>query len=294
MDIEEPNNNFNFKDVSMDIVQNDNDNGNNNIIKNVPSENDYQFCGLISGMKRYKTIPIGDSEKINNRSLVEITGEAGTGKSKMCYYFALKTILPEKYGGLEKRCLFITTYKRLNEENIGEFFEIPARNMGLNEKEIKILFERLIYRHLGFEDFQQFFNDDFEKYLEENNIQTLIIDNISCLCDEKFQEERTYNYQARHKFLFDFFFQLNGIILAYNLFCFCVNEVRASFLDSDGNNYRGSSKPAMGMTWENNLGTRLFLKRNTNNHQRWIQVEFSNFLVQQYIEFKITNNGIEF
>ena len=31
----------------------------------------------------------------------------------------------------------------------------------------------------------------------------------------------------------------------------------------------------------------LELKRNTNNHQRWIQVEFSNFLVQQYIEFKI-------
>ena len=48
------------------------------------------------------------------------------------------------------------------------------------------------------------------------------------------------------------------------------------------------------MTWENNLGTRLFLKRNTNNHQRWIQVDFSNFLVKQYIEFKITNNGIEF
>ena len=288
MDLDESDNNINIINFNSDQRS---DNNNANIIRNNPSENDYQFCGLISGMNRYKTISLGNTEKINNRSLVEITGEAGTGKSKLCYYFALKTILPEKYGGLEKSCLLVTTYKRLNEENMSEFFDIPAKNLGLREEEEEILFRRLIYKHLGFEDFQHFFNEDFEKYLIENKVQTLIIDNISCLCDEKFQGDRTYNYPARHKFLFDFFFQLNGIILRYNLFCFCVNEVRASI----GNeNFRGNSKPAMGKTWENNLGTRLFLKRNTNNLKRWIQVDFSNFLIKQNIEFKITNNGIEF
>ena len=288
MDLNESDNNINIINFNSDQRS---DNNNANIIRNNPSENDYQFCGLISGMNRYKTISLGNTEKINNRSLVEITGEAGTGKSKLCYYFALKTILPEKYGGLEKSCLLVTTYKRLNEENMSEFFDIPAKNLGLGEEEEEILFRRLIYKHLGFEDFQHFFNEDFEKYLIENKVQTLIIDNISCLCDEKFQGDRTYNYPARHKFLFDFFFQLNGIILRYNLFCFCVNEVRASI----GNeNFRGNSKPAMGKTWENNLGTRLFLKRNTNNYKRWIQVDFSNFLIKQNIEFKITNNGIEF
>ena len=288
MDLDESDNNINIINFNSDQRS---DNNNANIIRNNPSENDYQFCGLISGMNRYKTISLGNTEKINNRSLVEITGEAGTGKSKLCYYFALKTILPEKYGGLEKSCLLVTTYKRLNEENMSEFFDIPGKNLGLGEEEEEILFRRLIYKHLGFEDFQHFFNEDFEKYLIENKVQTLIIDNISCLCDEKFQGDRTYNYPARHKFLFDFFFQLNGIILRYNLFCFCVNEVRASI----GNeNFRGNSKPAMGKTWENNLGTRLFLKRNTNNYKRWIQVDFSNFLIKQNIEFKITNNGIEF
>ena len=288
MDLDESDNNINIINFNSDQRS---DNNNANIIRNNPSENDYQFCGLISGMNRYKTISLGNTEKINNRSLVEITGEAGTGKSKLCYYFALKTILPEKYGGLEKSCLLVTTYKRLNEENMSEFFDIPAKNLGLGEEEEEILFRRLIYKHLSFEDFQHFFNEDFEKYLIENKVQTLIIDNISCLCDEKFQGDRTYNYPARHKFLFDFFFQLNGIILRYNLFCFCVNEVRASI----GNeNFRGNSKPAMGKTWENNLGTRLFLKRNTNNYKRWIQVDFSNFLIKQNIEFKITNNGIEF
>ena len=265
---------------------------NNNVVRNIPSENDYQFSGLISGMKQYKTIPLGNSENINNRSLIEITGEAGTGKSKLCYYLALKTILQEKYGGLEKSCLFITTYKRLNEENLSEFFEVPARNLGLNEKEEEIVFRRLIYKHLGFEEFQQFFNERFEQYLIENNVQTLIIDNISSLCEEKFQEYKAYNYPARHKFLFDFFFQLNGIILRYNLFCFCVNEVRAQI--SEYERARGDLKPAMGKTWENNLGTRLFLKKNTNTKQRWIQVDFSNYLIKQFIEFRITNNGIEF
>ena len=47
------------------------------------SQNDYQFSGLISGMKRYITMPFG-SDIISNRSIVEITGEAGTGKSKLC------------------------------------------------------------------------------------------------------------------------------------------------------------------------------------------------------------------
>lgn len=289
MDIDESNNNFNINRVNQNLYQGNN----NNIQINIPSQNDYQFCGLISGMNRYKTIPLGNAEKINNRSLIEITGEAGTGKSKLCYYFALKTILPEKYGGLEKSCLLVTTFNHLNEEKICEFFDIPAKNMGLNEKEEELLFRKLIYKHLNFEDFQRFFNEDFEKYLIENKVQTLIIDNISSLCDEKFSGDKAYNYPARHKFLFDFFFQLNGIILRYNLFCFCVNEVRASISDYN-NKYKNNLKPAMGKTWENNLGTRLFLKKNTNNHKRWIDVDFSNFLIKKCIEFKITNNGIEF
>ena len=288
MDIDESNNNFNIDDPNQIPLQ-----GNNNSQINAPSENDYQFSGLISGMNRYKTIPLGNLETINNRSLVEITGEAGTGKSKLCNYFALKTMLPEKYDGLDKSCLYITTSKRLNDEQIFGFFEVPAKNLGLNDREVNICMQKLIYKHLDFEGFQRFFNEDFENYLIEQNIQTLIIDNISSLCDEKFRGDRAYNYPARHKFLFDFFFQLNGIILQYNLFCFCVNEVRANFSEYE-TNYKSGMKPAMGKTWENNLGTRLFLKKNTNTHKRWIQVDFSNYLIKQYIEFNITNNGIEF
>ena len=85
--------------------------------KNISSQNDYQYCGLISGMKRQKTINLGP-DNINNRSIIEITGEAGTGKSKLCYYFALNTIMPEKYNGLEKCCLLVTTYIRLTNEKL--------------------------------------------------------------------------------------------------------------------------------------------------------------------------------
>ena len=258
--------------------------------KNIPSQNDYQFCGLISGMNRYKTINLGP-DKINNRSIIEITGEAGTGKSKLCYYFALHTIMPEKYKGLEKCCLFVTTYMRLTNEKLEDFIIGPAKDMGITEEEIKLMFPKLIYKHLGFEDFQHFFNEDFEKFLVDNRVQTIIIDNISCLCDEKFQEDKVYNYPARHKFLFDFFFQLNGIILKYNLFCFCVNEVRASLDQGMPFNYN-SLRPAMGKTWENNLGTRLFLKKNKN--KRWIDIAFTNYLTRQYIEFQINQKGIEF
>ena len=160
------------------------------------SQNDYQYCGILSVMKRYETIPFGN-DIINNRSIIEITGEAGTGKSKLCYYFALNTIMPEKYGGHEKSCLFITTYMRLSDDKLSNFFCEPAKSKGLNDQEIELMFKKLIYKHLSFEDFQMFINDNFEKFLVENRIQTIIIDNISCLCDEKFQEDKVYNYPAR-------------------------------------------------------------------------------------------------
>jgi RecA/RadA recombinase len=249
-------------------------------------------------MKRYKTIKLGP-ESINNRSIVEITGEAGTGKSKLCYYFALKTILPEKYGGLEKSCFFITTYIKLSDEKKDEFFGNPVKSKGLSEEEIELTRERLIYEFLKFEDFQRFINKDFEKFLVEMRIQTIIIDNITSLCDEKFQEDKSYDYPGRHKFLFDFFLQLDGLILKYNLFCFCVNEVRALFSHEIGmysyNSYN-TLRPAMGKTWENNLGTRLFLKKhnNSSNKKRWIEIPFSNYLIRQYMEFQITDNGIHF
>jgi len=263
--------------------------------KNNSIENDYQFCGLISGMKRYKTIKLGP-EHINNRSIVEITGEAGSGKSKLCYYFALKTILPEKYGGLEQNCLFITTFNKLSEEKKIQFFDKPAKSLGLSEEEIKLARDKLIYEHLQFDDFQRFINENFEKLISEKKIQTIIIDNITTLCEEKFQEQNKYDYSARHKFLFDFFLQLDGLILKYNLFCFCVNEVRAllahevvMMMNSDN-----KSRPAMGKTWENNLGTRLFLKRIKEINKRWIVVSFSNYLIREYMEFQITENGIQF
>lgn len=261
--------------------------------KNDSKENDYQFFGLISGMNRYKTIKLG-SKEINNRSIVEITGEAGTGKSKLCYYLALNTILPEKYGGLGKSCLLVTTFMRLSDERLIEFFIQPAKTLGLSDTEIKLMYSRLIYNHLNFEDFQRFFNENFEKFLEEKKIQTFIIDNVSCLCDEKFQDDRNYDYPARHKFLFDFFLQLNGYILKFDLFCFCVNEVRASLEHEIGMTYYNSLRPAMGKTWENNLGTRLFLRKNKDNKKRWIEVAFSNYLIWQYTEFQINDNGVQF
>ena len=127
------------------------------------SQNDYQFCSVTSGIKRYKTIPFGN-DLINNRSIIEITGEAGTGKSKLCYYFALNTIILEKNGGHEKSCLFITTYMRLSDDKLINFFCEPAKSKGLNDQEIELMFKKLIYKHLCFEDFQKFINDILKNF----------------------------------------------------------------------------------------------------------------------------------
>ena len=59
MDLDESDNNINIINFNSDQRS---DNNNANIIRNNPSENDYQFCGLISGMNRYKTISLGIKE----------------------------------------------------------------------------------------------------------------------------------------------------------------------------------------------------------------------------------------
>lgn len=259
----------------------------------IDAPNDCQFSGLISAMNRYSLIPLG-KDNINDRCIVEITGEAGSGKSRLCHYFAIQTILPEKYGGQEKGCLFIST-KAIPDEKLREFFEPMALNKGLNSNEINLMFKKLIYKHLDFANFDKLINSDFEHFIQENRIKTIIIDNVTSLCDQEFQKEQKYDYRERFTFMMNFFRLMNNLILKYNLFCFCVNEVRAVL----GNNYNRASafKPALGKTWENNIATRLILKKRKSNgvvNGRWIEVAFSNYLINQYFEFEITDNGIQF
>ena len=261
----------------------------------IDTPNDYQYFGLISAMNSYSIIQLG-KDNINNRSIVEITGEAGSGKSRLCHYFAIQTILPEKYGGQEKGCLFIST-KPVADEKLREFFEPMAINKGLNSNEISLSFNKLIYRYLDFANFDKLINSAFENFIQENRIKTIIIDDIASLCDQEFQKEQRYDYRERFTFMMDFFRLMNNMILKYDLFCFCVNEVRAVLRQDNSYNRAEAFKPALGKSWENNIATRLILKKNKINgvvNRRWIEVPFSNYLINQYFEFEITDNGIHF
>lgn len=265
--------------------------------------NDYIQSDLISLMNRYSLIQMGNKDSINSRSVVEITGEAGTGKSRLCHYFAIQTIIPKKYGGYEQRCLFLSS-KSIAQEILNEFFIPSMKKKGLQENEIKLSLNRLKYIHVDFSAIEKSVINGFEieqkdkeeiNEKEENRIKTIIIDNLTALCDQEFQKEERYNYQERHAFISAFFSTMNYTILKYNLFCFCVNEVRSNFDPFNNFNRAESFKPSLGKNWESNIGTRLLLKKTKgNNSKRWIEVPFSNYIINQYFEFIIDNNGLCF
>lgn len=232
-----------------------------------------------------------NSVDIENLNLTEITGEAGSGKTQLCIYFLLRTILPLSIGCLEKGALYISTVQKLSTSRFDQFLSFMAQEINVNEKNIAVT--RLFNKHLSNNEYEQFTNIEMEKFITENSIKTVIIDSITGIADTQFiKDNNEIDYRERTKFLKNSSWTFKRLIQKHNLFFFVTNNVASNFKDSEDN-----IKPNLGLVWENTINTRILLKKQTNikgKNDRSIKVLFSNYLPLREIEFTFTNQGFSF
>lgn len=256
-----------------------------------PGFSDYKLTTLSSAYKEINGIPF-NKVFLENLNLTEITGEAGSGKSQMCYYIIMKTIKPKANGGLGRNCLYITTVQQISDSRFKQFFNFECND--LNEKERKNTLNKFHYLHMNSSEFEKFFSIDIDNFIMANKIKVIIIDSITGIADTQFiNEQNEINFKERTRFIKQYIKVFKSLILKYNLFFFVTNNVSANF-SGTGND---EQKPCLGKLWENGLNTRLFLKKENDmsgNCIRHIKVQFSNYLFMNETRFEFNQNGITF
>ena len=256
-----------------------------------PSFSDYTLTTLSSAFKDINVISF-NKVFLENLNLTELTGEAGSGKTQMCYHIIMQAIKPKTIGGLGRNCLYITTVQPISDTRFKQFFNCECD--ALNEKEKKNSLSRFHYLHLSPSEFEKFFSIDVDNYIIANKINFLIIDSITGIADTQFiNDQNEINFKERSRFIKQYIKIFKNLILKYNLFFFVTNNVSANF-SGTGND---EQKPCLGRLWENGLNTRLYLRKDTDmsgNCIRYIKVQFSNYLFMKETRFEFNQNGITF
>lgn len=131
------------------------------------------------------------------------------------------------------------------------------------------------------------------KLLEKNSFSLIVIDSVAA----PFRSEYT-NYVQRAEELRELAISLMSVAQKHNLAVLCINQVTASFNDTD------SVLPSLGLAWSNMVTSRLWLKKTKetishnvpmleqNVHIRELIVIFAPYLPNSVTKFIITPSGI--
>ena len=135
------------------------------------------------------------------------------------------------------------------------------------------------------------------KVLTQHKVSLIVIDSVAA----PFRCEIT-NYVKRAEDLREMAISLTMVAQEYNLAILCINQVTASFEDSD------HVLPSLGLAWSNMVTTRLMIKKTMKiidykssdqllscKHDIYVRelfVVFSSDLPNTSIEFVITSSGI--
>ncbi len=260
---------------------------------------DFKLSTILKSYQDVEKIKLNNKYSLENLNLTEITGEAGSGKTQLCIYIIINTILPKSIGFLEKGCLYISTVHKLPTQRLYQF--INYYNKKITKKEIDNSIKRLFNKHFEPKDFEKFFNVEIEEFILKNNIKVIIIDSMTGICDLQFMNENNIiNFKERAKFIRIYSQIFKKLIQKYNLFFFCTNNVQAEINDNNNdinNKLYNNLRPCLGKIWENQLNTRIFLEHIKINEKeliRKLKIHFSNYFQKIEIKYEITNTGLNF
>lgn len=234
---------------------------------NEPNENSEHCIALSIGplLKNLEFLKIGKNHSLSHQSTIEITGEAGSGKTQLCCEFLLQTAMPKNAGGLEKGAIYITTVKPIPQERIVTFFNEKTKNMSIEE--IAKVSEKVNFQKFNNSQFTQFIQPQrLKQFIQEKNIKTIIIDSFTGLCDSAFLgENNKIDYKKRNHFIYHSLITLKKFVNSYKLFLILVNNVTSDFSRKNEFNGFNKIKPCLGYPFENHLNTSLFVSKPKGN-----------------------------
>ncbi|ADM28264.1 DNA repair and recombination protein RadA [Ignisphaera aggregans DSM 17230] len=124
---------------------------------------------ITTGSKNLDTLLGGGIEV---KTITELFGEFGSGKTQICHQLAVNVQLPPEKGGLSKRAIYIDTEGTFRWERI----EAMARAIGMNPDEAM---ENILYVRAVNSDHQMAIAEELKEIIPKENIGLVVVDSIT-------------------------------------------------------------------------------------------------------------------
>lgn len=220
------------------------------------------------------------------RSITEIFGEAGSGKSQICMQLAINVQLPEHFGGLNGKCVYVSTDKRIETRRLDAMAKSVKKVFANSPEvqEISFLDNIFVEEFNTIHEFQSFVYKKLPRMLELHpDIKLVVIDSIAGI----FRIETSF--MERANLMRVLALKLEILSDLHNFVIIATNHITASSQETGE-----SETAALGTTWESMVGIQLNVK-NTSQYSpsrvRKIEV-VSSGIEKRSAKFLITGNGL--
>ena len=230
--------------------------------------------------------------------LIELHGEAGSGKTQLATQMALNSVVGED-GQVKFACLILTTQKAVHESKVADFSAHVSNQNKFNAVQRAAFKESVLIRHINdYETFDTFIKKELSQILSTYEkrgqpVKCVVIDTITSIVS---QIEGT-DYQTKFrkdKFLQDFYENIIPYI-KMNTYFVVTNNVAGNFSASEYNRYP-KSKPALGDIWTYLVSDRFELMKQSDmgkgSSSRLFKVHFSKNGFRPDVWLEMTKNGI--
>jgi len=249
-------------------------------------------------------IPIGQ--------ITEIYGQAGVGKTQLCLQLCANARLPEKFGGLNGKSVFLDCHGGFNSKRLYQICNatqeslissMPIENYknAIRRDLSSNVLEDIYYRQINtLEEINCALDDLVTRMLPNSNVKLLVIDSIAF----HFRYSILEGKSDTKALLQGIVQKLNILAFTYDMAVIVTNQMTTRMNQSTGGTgdfkFNGDLIPALGESWTHSCSTSLelnFVKINNQKSHRCILREL-NVVKSPLVKypskayFKITGDGI--
>uniref|UniRef100_A0A6B2L8V4 RecA family profile 1 domain-containing protein n=1 Tax=Arcella intermedia TaxID=1963864 RepID=A0A6B2L8V4_9EUKA len=256
-------------------------------------------CPVLDGMMR---------GGLPSQGIIELTGEAGSGKTQLALQLLLSTVAPARHGGLEGAAFYVSTEGEFPTRRWSQMLQVYcAEHPEVSPKEMeKNLF---IHKVADLSSFWLMLTSKIKLLLRQKPIKVFIIDSVTALFRVDYPLKQC---QERARVLTAHAHELLKLSDEFKIPVITVNQVQAFFEEFSGGGPE-KSIPALGLAWSTCVNTRIVVartKRNWNGENvfspnkkpkttqtegTWIRtmsIAWSPYLPPSSCEFIVTNSGV--